>query len=176
MGSENPIGADNQQETKHQKDVDPWWIVGFVDGEGCFSVSINRNELATPTNGWQIQPVFQVSQHRDNRDVLEALRTFFGAGTVRSKGPASVVDVFVIYSTIQLLETIIPFFQEHPLRVKRRDFEIFARIARDVRSRRHHRPEVFEELVRLAYSMNARGKQRKRSIGEILEGSSETAR
>ncbi len=24
--------------------LQPQWIVGFVDGEGCFSVSINRNQ------------------------------------------------------------------------------------------------------------------------------------
>ena len=52
-GSENPIGADNQQETE-LAEIDPWWVVGFVDGEGCFSVSIHRNDLAKPTNGWHI--------------------------------------------------------------------------------------------------------------------------
>ena len=176
MDSQNPSGADNQQETEHQEDVDPWWVVGFVDGEGCFSVSLHRNELAGPTDGWHIQPTFQVSQHRDHRDALELLRRVFGAGTVRGKGPTSAVDVFVIHSTKQLLETVIPFFEKHPLRVKQRDFEAFARIVRDVRARRHHRPEIFDELVRLAYSMNARGKQRKRPIEAILSGSSETAR
>ena len=35
MSSENPIGAGNQQETKElEEPLDPWWIVGFVDGEG----------------------------------------------------------------------------------------------------------------------------------------------
>jgi hypothetical protein len=34
----------------------------------------------------------------------------------------------------------------------------------------------FERLVRLAYGMNFAGKQRSRSIDEILTGSSETAR
>lgn len=174
MGSDNPVGADNQQET--ERDVHPWWVVGFVDGEGCFSVSIHRNDLARPTGGWHIQPTFQVSQHHDNRDALESLRRFFGAGTVRGKGRKSAVDVYVIHSTQTLLDTVIPFFEEHPLRVKRRDFEIFARIVRDVRSRKHHQPATFEELVRLSYSMNARGKQRARSIEAILSGSSETAR
>jgi LAGLIDADG endonuclease len=93
MSSENPIGADNQQETISA--LDPRWVVGFVDGEGCFSVSIHHNELARRTRGWHVQPTFQVSQHTDHRDVLEELRAFFGCGNVRSKGPASSVDVFV---------------------------------------------------------------------------------
>ena len=40
--SENPSGADNQQERLKFS----WWIVGFTDGEGCFSVSIFRNKTS----------------------------------------------------------------------------------------------------------------------------------
>ena len=40
MGSENPSGADNQQE---RPDLEQW-AVGFVDGEGCFSVAVVRND------------------------------------------------------------------------------------------------------------------------------------
>ena len=129
MDSENPIGADNQQETRLDA-LDPGWVVGFVDGEGCFSVSIHRNELARPTRGWHVQPTFQVSQHTDHRDVLEGLRTLFACGNVRSKGPASSVDVYTVHSTIQLEERVLPFFEENVLRVKRYDFEQFAFIVR----------------------------------------------
>ncbi len=174
MGSDNPFGADNQQETKLRA-LDPSWVVGFVDGEGCFSVSIHRNESAKPTRGWHIQPTFQVSQHHDHRDILEQLAAFFVCGTVRHKGANSCVDVFVVHSTIQLVEQIIPFFEANQLRVKRDDFESFAFITKAVRTRSHHRPDVFEDVVERAYSMNARGKQRKRPIEAIL-GSSETAR
>src|SRR6059058_6284304 len=33
------------------------WIVGFVDGEGCFSVTIQKTTTAT---GWQVFPEFVV--------------------------------------------------------------------------------------------------------------------
>ena len=175
MGGDNPTGADYQQETRLEA-LDPQWVVGFTDGEGCFSVSIHRNDLAAPTGGWHIQPTFQVSQHRDNHQVLHALRSFFGCGTVRDKGRGSSVEVYVVHSTIELLERVIPFFEEHELRVKREDFVKFAGIVRSIRTKRHHDREEFDRLVRLAYSMNARGKQRKRPIEEILLGSSETVR
>ena len=106
----------------------------------------------------------------------QELRTFFACGNVRSKGPASSVDVYTVHSTIQLEERVLPFFEENALRVKRYDFEQFAFIVRAIRARSHHHPEVFEDIVRRAYSMNARGRQRSRSIEEILLGSSETAR
>ena len=175
MGSDNPSGADNQQETE-PVGLDPWWVVGFVDGEGCFSVSIHRNELARPTGGWHIQPTFQVSQHRDHVGILEALRSFFGCGYVRDKGAGSSVMVYAVHSTKDLVNKVLPFFEKHPLRVKLGDFTRFAQITRSIRDRRHHRPGEFERIVRLAYSMNARGKQRARPIEEILSGSSETVR
>ena len=86
------------------------------------------------------------------------------------------VEVYVVHSTIQLVERIIPFFEEHELRIKRDDFDRFADVVRSIRARNHHRPEEFDRIVRLAYSMNARGKQRKRPIEDILLGSSETVR
>ena len=174
MSSDKSIGADDQQETR-SKALDPGWVVGFTDGEGCFSVSIHRNDLARPTRGWHVQPTFQVSQHADHSAALHKLREFFSCGSVRRKGPRSSVEVYVVHSTIQLVERITPFFEEYELRIKRDDFSKFADIVRTVRARRHHRPEEFDRIVRLAYSMNARGKQRKRPIEDIL-GSSETVR
>ena len=44
VDSDNPSGADNQQETATPRlELDAGWVVGFVDGEGCFSVSIHHN-------------------------------------------------------------------------------------------------------------------------------------
>ena len=50
------MSADNQQE--RLKTVG--WIVGFVDGEGCFSVSIQRCRVVKL--GWQVFPEFVVTQ------------------------------------------------------------------------------------------------------------------
>ena len=175
MVSDNLSGAENQQDTE-LAGINPWWVVGFVDGEGCFSVSIHANQLARPTSGWHVQPTFQVSQHIDHISTLRALESWFGCGRVRLKGPNSAVAVYSVYSTIQLTNAIIPFFERFPLRVKNEDFQIFARIVSAVRERSHHNPETFREIVELAYSMNRRGKQRTRPIEEILSGSSETIR
>ena len=64
MSSDNPSGADNQQETAESLELDDRWVAGFVDGEGCFSISFHRNPFIRATRNWQIQPVFQVSQHQ----------------------------------------------------------------------------------------------------------------
>ncbi len=177
MGSENPTGGDNQQETaRARRPLDPYWVCGFVDGEGCFSVSIHGNPYVRRTRGWQVRPVFQVSQHESHVLLLEELRGFFGCGKVRTKGGSSRVMVYAADTMKDLEEHILPFFEAHHLIVKRKDFELFARIVRSMRRKEHLEPDGFERIVRLAFAMNANGKQRARTLEEVLAGSSETTR
>lgn len=177
MRSDNATGGDNQQETAlSRQEIDASWIVGFVDGEGCFSVSVHRNPFIRRTPGWQLAAAFQVYQHEDHRSVLEELAGFFGCGVIRSKGPNSRVLTYSVHHLRELDEKVNPFFELHPLRVKDRDFAIFAEIVKAMRRKEHLEPAGFERLVTLAYGMNANGKQRSRSLGAVLAGSSETAR
>ena len=62
MGSENPSSADNQQERLDS------YIAGYVDGEGSFSVAVQRN--STCRLGFQLVPEFHVSQNGDRAQVL----------------------------------------------------------------------------------------------------------
>jgi LAGLIDADG endonuclease len=177
MGSENPSGADNQQETASSCLVlDPSWLVGFVDGEGCFSVSIHRSPMMHRHGGWQLQPTFPVYQHRDHRRILEAIAESFGCGRVRGKGSASNVLTYSVDGLRSLETAIIPFFERHPPIVKASDFRSFALIVQAMRNKEHLTPSGFERCARLAFGMNANGKQRGRDIEQILAGSSETAR
>jgi len=177
VNSENPSGADNQQETAGPCFVlDPNWIVGFVDGEGCFSVSVHRSSMMRRHRGWQLQPVFHVYQHQDHRDVLEAMIPVFSCGRVRPKGPNSSVWTFAVDGLSQLERAVLPFFERHPPVVKRQDFEAFSDIVRSMRRKEHLTPVGLERLVRVAYGMNANGKQRARTLEQVLAGSSETAR
>ena len=108
--------------------------------------------------------------------MLEELAGFFGCGLVRPKGPNSKVLTFSVYNLRELAEFVIPFFEQHSLRVKDRDFVSFALIVRAMRRKEHLTADGFERLVRIAYGMNANGKQRSRSLEAVLAGSSETAR
>jgi hypothetical protein len=57
------------------------WVVGFVDGEGCFHIGINQNpEMKL---GVQVLPEFTVVQHEVDVQVLYGLKDYFGCGVVR---------------------------------------------------------------------------------------------
>jgi hypothetical protein len=177
MDSENLTGADNQQETASSLFVlNPNWLVGFVDGEGCFCVSVHRSSMMHRGREWQLQPSFQVYQHQDHRDVLDSMVKFFGCGRVRSKGPKSSVLAYTVEALKDLERAVVPFFDAHPPIVKRRDFESFAEVVRIMHRKEHLHHVGFERVVRLAFGMNANGKQRARTIEEVLVGSSETVR
>jgi hypothetical protein len=138
MSSDNPTGADNQQETERPRlELDPHWVVGFVDGEGCFSVSVHRNPYVRRTRGWQIHPVFHVYQHVSHRAVLEELVEFFSCGRVRPKGGSSSVETFAVDALRDLESSVIPFFERYPLVIKERDFQAFAEIVRSMRRKEH---------------------------------------
>ena len=61
------MGADNQQERPNT--IASYYITGFVDGEGCFSVTIQRSRNVRL--GIQIIPEFHVSQHQNRTEVLQ---------------------------------------------------------------------------------------------------------
>ena len=98
----------------------------------------------------------------------KSLRDFFACGRIRSKGPRSSVLTYAVDSLVDLEATILPFFERHPLIVKQDDFRAFATVVRALRRKEHFTHNGFERLVRLAYSMNGQGKQRARSLDDIL--------
>jgi hypothetical protein len=159
QSSENPSGADTQQERSSLEQ----WIVGFVDGEGCFSVPIFRND--TCKSGWQVQPQFSVVQGARSVEVLHELKSFFGCGQVgrnaRHDNHREDMYRFTVRSIGHLSDHIIPFFEANPLRTaKRNDFKAFATVVRSMQDRHHLTMAGLADIARLAESMNRRQQSR----------------
>ena|SRR3990167_5612366 len=168
------MNADNQQERL----LDPWYVTGWFDGEGCFSVSIHPHPNSK--FGWLIDPVVQTYQHKKSLRILERLQCYFHCGSIRSKGPNSNVLTLSIESRRSIKENVIPHFLRYPLQSKKYvDFEIFQRIINLMENKEHQNISGFKQIVNLAFQMNPNGKNRKYKISEVLDGlkeSSETTR
>jgi hypothetical protein len=127
------------------------WITGFVDGEGCFHVGINPHP--DMKSGFQVLPEFTVVQHERDAQVLHALKSYFGCGVVRKNHGNRMA--YRVRGQEHLLERIIPFFEKHPLKTKKRvDFEKFRRILLKMKSGDHLAVEGIEEIRRIAEQMN----------------------
>ncbi len=160
-------GADNQQE----RPLNPWYVTGFIDAEGCFSVSIRPHpNLERPTR-WLIAPVFQAFQHRDGIRVLEALQEFFGCGSLVAKGPNSNVITFSVYGPERLSTRVLPHFIRFPLQTyKASEFEKFSEIVLLMKNGEHRTPKGVARIARVAFSMNPHGKNRKYTLDQVESG------
>jgi hypothetical protein len=55
--------------------LDPDWITGFSDAEGCFMINIIRNPKFKM--GWYVQPCFCIVLHEKDRTTLELIKSYF---------------------------------------------------------------------------------------------------
>ena len=136
--------------------LEPFWITGFVDGEGCFFVGVNRH--LEMTAGHQVLPEFTVVQHKRDIQLLYALKQFFECGVVRvNHGDRMAYRVRKIE---HLKERIIPFFERYPLKSKKWvDFLKFKKVLLLIDRGEHLKPEGILRIQEIASSMN-RGTER----------------
>lgn len=142
-----------------------WYITGFVDGEGCFSVSFNkRPKLVT---GIEVRPSFALGQNKQSLPVLQLMHTYFGCGAIRFS-KADQTYKYEVRSTSDLMKHIIPHFEKYPLKTaKAQDFDTFKYICEAVASSRHLNKAYLAELLTKAYTMNVAG-TRKYQLQDLL--------
>ena len=143
----------------------PGWIVGFTDGEGCFSVSFNLRESMTV--GVETRPSFAVGQKSPSLASLEKMRNFFGCGHIRYSKRDGTYK-YEVRNIDDLVNKIIPFYEKHSLEtLKKDDFNLFAEICRSMKQGSHLNEEGMKKIIEKGYSMNPSG-QRKRFIEELM--------
>lgn len=127
------------------------WIAGFVDGEGCFHVSINPQPEITAK--LHVLPEFTVVQHKRDVQILFALKNYFNCGVVRVNHGDRMA--YRVRSVEHLLKIIIPFFMTHQLKTKKRiDFEKFRDIVLMMQNKEHLKPQGIEAVRSIIAQMN----------------------
>ena len=128
------------------------WIVGFVDGEGCFHVGINQNE--SMSLGVQVLPEFTVVQHQVDEQVLYGLKSYFGCGVVRKNHGTRLS--YRVRGQENLRERIIPFFEKHQLKTRKRiDFLKFRKVLLLMEKGEHLKPDGLETIRQIQTTMNS---------------------
>jgi hypothetical protein len=148
--------------TKDGRALNPWWIVGFVDGEGCFSISFVKNK--TVRFGYQIFTEFVITQGEKSKNVLEEVADYFGCGKLycnkRQDNHSEHLYRYCVRAREDLQTKIIPFFEKYQLQTsKRNDFEIFASIVNMMSKGEHLKEEGFVAIRELAAKTNRKKKR-----------------
>ena len=130
----------------------PQYLVGFVDGEGCFSISIGKHKTLKMKR--EIQLEFEIELREDDREIIDRIRKTFGCGNVYHLkylryGWRPHIK-YKIQKMDDFREKLIPFFKKYPLQAKKqKSFKIFCK-AVELKSKGLHRTEegikLFEKL------------------------------
>jgi hypothetical protein len=172
------MSADNQQE--RSKNLNPWYITGFVEGEGTFHVAIYRDKKMKCN--LKFIPEFHINQSQLRKETLEEIQKYFGCGYIKNNHRKNIKDdtlVYVVRNRHDLQSIIIPFFKRYPLLSnKQESFMLLNKIIELMSKGLHSTKTGARKIINLAYQMNGSGKNRKvkkETLIDFLE-SSETIR
>jgi hypothetical protein len=128
--------------------LDPWFVTGLTEGEGCFCISFSRRVRLRI--GIECRPSFALSLNERDLAVLEDLQRFFGCGAIReSRGDRTFK--YESRSIGDLRGRIVPHFERYPLRgSKAQSFDGFARICRMIEQGDHLERVGLREIVAIA--------------------------
>ena len=138
--------------------LNPWFVSGLVEGEGCFTVSFSfRKRLKV---GIETRPSFSLSLNQRDLALLRQVHAYFGCGAIRYSRSDRTYK-YESRSISDLTRRVVPHFEQYPLvGVKKNDFIIFSEVCRKVRANAHLNPNILRSIIEMAYEMNPSGKRR----------------
>ena len=134
------------------------YISGYIDGEGCFSISFSKREKFLV--GWETKPSFSVSQNEDRAQILFLIQKIFKCGFIRRDYSDKTLK-YEVRSLDDLVNKVIPHFEKHPLLSdKQKDFNFFKKVCFLMQKEMHKNKTGLNKIISLAFKMNPSGKRK----------------
>lgn len=131
--------------------LNPHWIVGFIDGEGCFHVGISKNK--TMKLGYQVTLEFSITQHIRDKELMNKLIDFFGCGYVIKDTPMKLQ--YRIRDRQDLSKSLFPFLDQNTLlTVKSLDYLDFKLVHSMLEEKLHLTQEGLDKIRTIQARMN----------------------
>jgi len=141
--------------------LNPWYVSGLIEGEGCFCIAISRHK--TKKLGFDARLMFEIEMIIDDKPLLEKLQRTLKCGRIyqlnyeRYDWRPHVK--FAVKKLEDIQRRIIPFFKKYQLRgKKKRDFDLFCQAAEIFKKREHLTRMGLSKLRRIQGRMNLRRK------------------
>lgn len=138
--------------------IDPNWISGFTDGEGCFAIVIyNREIKKTPA----VQFSFSIRLAERDVDIIKRIKNFFGAGFYSVRKNKNAFNAYYKCSGPNIIkEKIIPHFDRYSLQTeKKKSYELWKK-AINIWQSNLPKKERLLKLVEIRKNMNPRGRKK----------------
>jgi len=131
-------------------ELNPYYVTGFTDGEGCFSVSVSTN-LRYKT-GYRVKAAFHIGLHIRDLALLEQIQLFFGVGNITKLGAESVQ--FRV-SGLEDLKVIMNHFDKYPLLTnKQSDYLLFKKVVNFMEQGIHLTTEGLNKIMSIKAVIN----------------------
>ncbi len=148
------MSKDKIREGPHLSMLTEDYVIGLTDGEGSFTVFQRKIGKYR-----KIECHFYVKMRKEEKELLERLKKFFGCGRVSfqkdKRRNHSDCYRYEVGNIKELRQKIIPVFKGRLLSKKRKkDFEIFCKILKLVESKAHLSEEGWERIKKLKGKMH----------------------
>ena len=132
--------------------INPQVWSGLIDGEGSFSIIIDKN--STSKFGWRTQLKFQLGLHTKDLDLLIKLQEYLGGiGSIHIAQNRNIVNYSI--DSIEDLNKLLVHLEKYPLLTqKAADFLLFKQAVKLVNNKTHLTVEGLNQLVNIKASMN----------------------
>lgn len=141
--------------------LNPWYITGLIEGEGCFCITISKHK--TKKLGFDPRLMFEVEMIIEDKPLLEKLQLALGCGQIyilkyERYGWRPHVK-FAVKSLKDIQKKVIPFFKKHQLQGKKaKDFVFFCQANEIFTKKEHLTLEGIKKLREIQSKMNLRKK------------------
>lgn len=117
--------------------LDPYWVSGFIAGEGSFSIGIRKNRTSSKNLIFYFN--FSITQHSKDFELMKLFISFFDCGNikVRSSNKISRCDYYV-QDLNSIVNKIIPHFEKYSLEnIKKSDYSDFKLVMNIIWKKEH---------------------------------------
>nr|YP_010722997.1 homing endonuclease [Leptographium procerum]WDW21002.1 homing endonuclease [Leptographium procerum]WDZ67184.1 homing endonuclease [Leptographium procerum] len=130
--------------------LNPWFITGLVEAEGCFMLGFFKNDKYKM--GFQIQAIFKITLHKKDHDLLSQVKDYFGVGTITNHGNTTLQYTV---KSLKDLDTIISHFDKFPLLSQKwADYTLFKNAIILIKNKEHLNKEGLKKVISIRATMN----------------------
>nr|AYE93362.1 LAGLIDADG homing endonuclease [Termitomyces sp.] len=132
--------------------VNPWFWTGLIDGEGSFSIIVDKNK--TRKLGWRVQSKFQVGLHKRDLSLLLQLQQYLGGiGRIYKHSSKNLVN-YSVDSTKELIN-LVHHLENYPLLTQKGgDFILFKQVVNLMKNKDHLSLEGLHQIINIKAAMN----------------------
>jgi hypothetical protein len=133
--------------------LNPNFVTGFTDAEGCFTLSIfSSNKVTTKI---RVMARFKIGLNEKDLPLLLQIQEFFGGIGTITYSKTNNAYVYSVSNVTELLKVIIPHFMNYPLlSQKAADFNLFVQIIQLMNKGAHLNYAGLQQIVNIKAYLN----------------------